>query len=137
MSFLKQRGRELDSARVFIEAETRRTVTSILTHRANFPTPRRTAAFPPKTLVGNSLFPHVGLLFSPEQGGAFMRAGSPWKHIAYAVINTEVVVKKEVMWKMQATYLFWHLGQKCDDRWVTITRRMGVLHVTQGSPVRW
>lgn len=41
------------------------------------------------------------------------------------------------MWKMQATYLLWHLGQKCDDRWVTITRRMGVLHVTQGSPVRW
>src|SRR5579872_6319533 len=34
-------------------------------------------------------------------------------------------------------YLFWHLGQKCDDRCATSTRRSAVPHVRQGSPVRW
>jgi hypothetical protein len=43
-----------------------------------------------------------GLL--PPDSGAFLLAGAPWKRVPYAVINTEVVGKKDVMWKMQATY---------------------------------
>ena len=38
----------------------------------------------------------------PPAGGAFMHAGSPWKRVAYAQINTEVVGKKDVLWKVQA-----------------------------------
>jgi hypothetical protein len=43
-----------------------------------------------------------GLL--PPETGAFIRAGLPWKKVAYATINTEVLGKKDVMWKMQATF---------------------------------
>jgi hypothetical protein len=42
-----------------------------------------------------------GLL--PPESGAFTRAGAPWKRVGYAAINTEVVGKKDVMWKMQGT----------------------------------
>jgi hypothetical protein len=43
-----------------------------------------------------------GLL--PPESGAFIRAGLPWKRIAYATVNTEIVGKKEVTWKMQAVF---------------------------------
>jgi len=43
-----------------------------------------------------------GLL--PPEGGAFTRAGSPWKKIPYAGVNTAVLGKKEVMWKVQAIF---------------------------------
>jgi len=38
----------------------------------------------------------------PPESGAFIRAGSPWKKVAYAGLNTAVLGKKEVTWKMQA-----------------------------------
>ncbi len=43
-----------------------------------------------------------GLL--PPESGAFIRAGSPWKKVAYAALNTAVLGKKEVTWRMQAIY---------------------------------
>jgi hypothetical protein len=51
-------------------------------------------AFDPFTLYG----------LLPGEGGAFTRAGSPWKRVPYAAINTQVIGKKEAMWKMQAVY---------------------------------
>jgi hypothetical protein len=43
-----------------------------------------------------------GLL--PPETGSFIKSGLPWKRVAYATINTEIVGKKEITWKMQATF---------------------------------
>src|SRR5215813_6957638 len=43
-----------------------------------------------------------GLL--PPESGSFSRSLTAWKRAPYALINTDVVGKREVMWKMQATY---------------------------------
>jgi hypothetical protein len=40
----------------------------------------------------------------PPEPGAFAHAGSPWKRVPYASINTEIVGKKDAMWKMQAVF---------------------------------
>jgi hypothetical protein len=42
-------------------------------------------------------------MLQPEDG-AFSRAGSPWKGIPYAAVNTEMVRKENMTWKIQATY---------------------------------
>jgi len=42
-------------------------------------------------------------LLEPEDG-AFQRAGAPWKGIPYATVNTEMVRKENVNWKIQATF---------------------------------
>jgi len=35
------------------------------------------------------------------------------------------------------SHLFWHFGQKCEERCATSMRRIGVPQFTHGSPVRW
>jgi len=35
--------------------------------------------------------------------GAFLREGAPWKGIPYASVNTEIVRKEDMRWKIQAT----------------------------------
>jgi hypothetical protein len=40
----------------------------------------------------------------PPESGSFVRAGQPWKRLGYADINAEIVGKKDVVWKLQATF---------------------------------
>lgn len=43
-----------------------------------------------------------GMLDSPD--GAFTRAGAPWKGVPYASVNTEMVRKEDMIWKIQAAF---------------------------------
>ena len=47
--------------------------------------------------------PFVLSALMPPEDGAFLRALAPWKKIAYAAANTQVVKLQNVVWKMQAT----------------------------------
>jgi hypothetical protein len=47
--------------------------------------------------------PFVLSAWLPPQDGAFLRDGPPWKGIAYATLNTQVLAKLEMPWKIQAT----------------------------------
>jgi len=39
----------------------------------------------------------------PPGEGAFLRDGAPWKAIAHAMVNTQVLAKSEMPWRIQAT----------------------------------
>jgi hypothetical protein len=56
---------------------------------------------------------------------------------AVTSISTHTTRRTRAKFQDYFTQRFWHFGQKCDERCATSRRRMGVPHVTQGSPVRW
>jgi hypothetical protein len=47
--------------------------------------------------------PFVLSAWLPPEDGTFLRDGAPWKGIAYAPPNTQVLGKLEMVWKIQAT----------------------------------
>jgi hypothetical protein len=44
--------------------------------------------------------PFVLYALLPPQGGAFVRAGSPWKRIRYAAVDAQTPAKDELQWKL-------------------------------------
>jgi hypothetical protein len=48
--------------------------------------------------------PFVLLALLPPEDGAFIRDGAPWKRVAYASNNTDLMRKEEVIWKVQAAF---------------------------------
>ena len=47
--------------------------------------------------------PFVLSALMPPEDGAFLRASAPWKKVAYAAVNTQVVKPQNVVWKVQGT----------------------------------
>ena len=47
--------------------------------------------------------PRAAFALVPPADGAFLRAGSPWKTVPYAALNTAYFKPEQLPWKMQAT----------------------------------
>jgi hypothetical protein len=78
-------------------------------------------------------------MLEPEDG-AFLREGTPWKGIPYASVNTEMVRKEDMSWKIQATfdesfaYVRFEAANALPAPGAKVTPELGKIGKTGGPP---